>query len=52
MIQLRKWNFKVTFLDQPWALARKYLRLAEVEDEDRGGGVVVVVVVVTVTLMR
>ena len=31
MIQLLKWNFKVTCLDKPWALVRKYLRLAPEE---------------------
>ena len=30
-IQLLKWNFKVTFLDKPWAPVRKYLRLAPEE---------------------
>ena len=28
VIQSLKWKFKVTFLDKPWALVRKYLRLA------------------------
>ena len=28
VIQLLKWNFTATFLDKPWALVRKYLRLA------------------------
>ena len=31
VIQLLKWNFKVTCLDKPWALVRKYLRLAPEE---------------------
>ena len=31
VIHLLKWNFKVTFLDKPWALVRKYLRLAPEE---------------------
>ena len=31
VIQLLKWNFKVTFLNKPWALVRKYLRLAPEE---------------------
>jgi len=31
VIQLLKWNFKVTFLDKLWALVRKYLRLAPEE---------------------
>jgi len=28
VIQPLKWNCKVTFLNKPWALVRKYLRLA------------------------
>ena len=32
VIQLLKWNFKVIFLDKPWALVRKYLRLAPPEE--------------------
>ena len=31
VMQLLKWNFKVTFLGKPWALVRKYLRLAPKE---------------------
>jgi hypothetical protein len=31
VIQLLKRNFKVTFLDKPWAPVRKYLRLAPEE---------------------
>ena len=31
VIKLLKWNFKVTFLDKPLALVRKYLRLAPPE---------------------
>ena len=31
VIQPLKWNFKVTFLNKPWALVRKYLRLAPEE---------------------
>ena len=31
VIHLLKWNFKVTFLDKPWALVRKYLRLSPEE---------------------
>ena len=32
VMKLLKWNFKVTFLDKPWALVRKYLRLAPPEE--------------------
>ena len=31
VIQPLKWNCKVTFLNKPWALVRKYLRLASEE---------------------
>ena len=31
VIQPLKWNCKVTFLNKPWALVRKYLRLAPEE---------------------
>ena len=31
MIQPLEWNCKVTFLNKPWALVRKYLRLAREE---------------------
>ena len=31
VIQSLKWNCKVTFLNKPWALVRKYLRLAPEE---------------------
>ena len=31
MIQPLKWNCKVAFLNKPWALVRKYLRLAPEE---------------------
>ena len=31
VIQPLKWNCKVTFLEKPWALVRKYLRLAPEE---------------------
>ena len=31
VIQPREWNCKVTFLNKPWALVRKYLRLAPEE---------------------
>ena len=31
MIQPLEWNCKLTFLNKPWALFRKYLRLAPEE---------------------
>jgi len=31
VIQPLKWNCKVAFLNKPWALVRKYLRLAPEE---------------------
>ena len=39
VIQPLEWNCKATFLNKPWALVRKYLRLAPPDKYDHGSAI-------------